>query len=190
MNSDHKGFSLTDVGKAARLAASACLVLLWHVSSGGAQARTGPALGPDARAEVAAALYAASATQAAAQRAADATVRTLRAEIERLQSEGRRQTAALAEAQERFVDALAARDRAYAEEIRVFRDAVQDIAATPEGVIALARFNAGDEPGALGILDRCVLDAMPPASGVRTLKAQRKGVASPRWRWRRSSRGS
>src|SRR5215469_12852400 len=31
--------------------------------------------------------------------------------------------------------------------------AVQDIAATPEGAQALARFNSGDEVGALAILD-------------------------------------
>lgn len=49
---------------------------------------------------------------------------------------------------------LAARDRAYAHEIAVFRKAVEDIVATPEGVAALARFNAGDEPGALTVLDQ------------------------------------
>ncbi|MGB7987829.1 MAG: hypothetical protein WCF44_00440, partial [Candidatus Methylophosphatis roskildensis] len=59
----------------------------------------------------------------------------------------------LAEAQEAFVAALSARDRAYAHEIAAFRKAVQDIAATPEGAAALARFNAGDEVGALAILD-------------------------------------
>ena len=35
----------------------------------------------------------------------------------------------------------------------MFRSAVEDIAATPEGVEALARFNAGDEIGALATLD-------------------------------------
>jgi hypothetical protein len=55
---------------------------------------------------------------------------------------------------------LAARDRAYAQEIAIFRAAVKDIAATPEGANALARFNAGDEDGALAILDelRAALD--------------------------------
>ena len=53
----------------------------------------------------------------------------------------------------RYVAALAARDRAYAQEIAVFRKAVEDIAATPQGAVALARFNAGDEIGALTVLD-------------------------------------
>lgn len=48
---------------------------------------------------------------------------------------------------------LVARDRAYAEEIAVFRKAVEDIAATPQGAAALARFNAGDEIGALAVLN-------------------------------------
>jgi hypothetical protein len=42
----------------------------------------------DARAEIAAALYAASATQAAAERAADARLRTAQAEIARLAARG------------------------------------------------------------------------------------------------------
>lgn len=49
--------------------------------------------------------------------------------------------------------ALAKLDQAYAVEIVSLRKAVQDIAATPEGAVALARFNAGDEEGALAILD-------------------------------------
>jgi tetratricopeptide (TPR) repeat protein len=49
---------------------------------------------------------------------------------------------------------LSERDRTYAQEIAVFRKAVQDIAATPEGAAALARFNAGDEVGALAVLDK------------------------------------
>ena len=61
--------------------------------------------------------------------------------------------AALTAAEEKYVAALAARDRAYAQEIAVFRAAVEDIAKTPEGVAALARFNAGDEIGALAVLD-------------------------------------
>ena len=111
----------------------------------------------DARTEVAAALYAASATQAAAQRASDAKIRAQRAEIERLRTQVREgeieAQAALTAAQEAYVTALAKRDRAYAQEIAVFRKAVEDIAATPEGAAALARFNAGDEIGALAILD-------------------------------------
>src|SRR5262249_23328275 len=59
----------------------------------------------------------------------------------------------LTAAEEKYVAALAERDRAYAQEIAVFRKAVEDIAATPGGAAALARFNAGDEIGALTVLD-------------------------------------
>lgn len=111
----------------------------------------------DPKAEVAAALYAASATQAAAERAADAKLRVQRNEIEvlrsQVQSGAAQHQAALTVAEEKYVAALASRDRAYAQEIAVFRKAVEDIAATPEGAAALARFNAGDEIGALAVLD-------------------------------------
>ena len=111
----------------------------------------------DARAEVAAALYGASATLAAAQRSSDEKLRAQRTQIENLHGVLRagdeKLSNALAAAQEQFVAALGARDRAYAEEIAVFRKAVEDIAATPQGAAALARFNAGDEIGALAVLD-------------------------------------
>jgi len=114
----------------------------------------------DPRAEVAAALYAAAATQAAAQRETSATIRAQRTEIDRLRSQLGTEAAdkahaqaALTAAEEDYVAALAASDRAYAQEISVFRAAVQDIVAIPEGATALARFNAGDEVGALAILD-------------------------------------
>jgi hypothetical protein len=111
----------------------------------------------DARAEIAAALFAASATQAAAERVADAKMRSQRKEIEELRGKVRagdtQRKADLTAAEEKYVAGLAERDRAYAQEIAVFRKAVEDIAATPEGVAALARFNAGDEIGALTVLD-------------------------------------
>jgi hypothetical protein len=114
----------------------------------------------DARAEVAAALYAASATQAAAEKLADAKLSALRKTIQQLQGRVRTGVAEtisvrseLTTAEEQFVAELAERDRAYSVEVAVFRAAVQDIAATPEGAAALARFNAGDEVGALAILD-------------------------------------
>ena len=118
-----------------------------------AQTRTG-AVQVDTRAEVAAAVFAASATQAAELRNMDAHLRQARSEIGRLQTQGASARAELATAQERYVADLAARDRAYAQEIAVFRSAVTDIAATPEGATALARFNAGDEVGALAVLDQ------------------------------------
>ena len=91
----------------------------------------------DARAEIAAALFAASATQAAAERVADAKIRLQRKEIEELRGKVRagdaQRKVELTAAEEKYVAALAARDRAYAQEIAVFRKAVEDIAATPEG---------------------------------------------------------
>jgi tetratricopeptide (TPR) repeat protein len=111
----------------------------------------------DAHAEVAAALFAASATQAAVEKAADAKLAAQRAQIAALAARvraGEARQAQLAAAQEGFLAELAAKDRAYAAQIAVFRGAVSDIAATPEGAAALARFNAGDEAGALDILDR------------------------------------
>ena len=114
----------------------------------------------DPRAEVAAALYAASATQAAAERTADAKLTAQRKNIERLSTRLRAATSEsaslkteLTAAEEKYVADLAARDRAYSQEIAVFREAVQDIASTSVGASALARFNAGDEVGALAILD-------------------------------------
>jgi tetratricopeptide (TPR) repeat protein len=112
------------------------------------------ALQVDARSEIAAALFAASATQAAAERAADAKLRAQAAEIARLRREGSANRTQIAALEERYVADLAAKDRAYAQEIAVFRAAVTDIAATPEGIAALARFNAGDEIGALAVLDQ------------------------------------
>ena len=114
-----------------------------------------------ARASVAEALYAASATAAAAQRVSDERIFEQRRQIEGLQSKlnsaGARTAqlvTELAQAQESFVAQLAQRDRAYAQEIAVFRKAVVDIASTPEGEAALRQFNAGDEVGALSVLDR------------------------------------
>ena len=127
----------------------------------------------NARAEVAAVLYNASATQAAAERAADETIRHQRIEIDSLRislnastGENTQLQLQLTEAEERFVATLAERDRTYAREIAVFRDAVEDIASTPEGAAALARFNAGDEVGALQILDelRAARDAARQAA--------------------------
>ena len=106
---------------------------------------------------MAAALFAASATQAAEQRVADAAMRAQRLEIDKLSAEvraGAAQRAALAAAQDRYVAELAAKDQAYSVEISAFRGAVTDIASTPEGAAALAKFNEGDEIGALSILDR------------------------------------
>ena len=144
-----------------------------------------------ARAAVAQAVYAASATAAAEQRLADARISQQRREIETLRTQltttaarddsaRRRLQSQLAEAQERFVQQLAEHDRAYAQEIAVFRSAVQDIASTPEGEAALRQYNAGDEIGALAVLDRLV-EARERARQVRAnieTAAERRRVAT------------
>ncbi|AEJ03239.1 tetratricopeptide TPR_2 [Nitrosomonas sp. Is79A3] len=111
----------------------------------------------DVRAEVNAALYAASATLAATERMADEKMRMQRKEIDtlraKIQAGEKRLNDALSTAEESYIAALAALDRTYAHEIAIFRTAVENIAATPEGAAALARFNAGDEIGALAVLD-------------------------------------
>lgn len=161
------------------LVLAACFAVLCVAAGAPALAQSGT-VQIDARAEVAAALYAASATQAAAERAADARLRAAQAEIARLQSQGASARAELIAAQERYVADLARRDRAYAQEIAVFRTAVEDIAATPEGASALARFNAGDEIGALAVLDQLV-DARERARQLRVnieTAADRRRIAT------------
>ena len=111
----------------------------------------------DAQAEVAAALFAASATQAATEKAANAQITALRAQITAMAAKVRAGQAGRAElvaAEQGYVAKLADTDQAYGAAIAVFRGAVTDIAATPEGAAALARFNDGDEIGALAILDK------------------------------------
>ena len=85
----------------------------------------------------------------------------LRAEVDVLRDSGTKDRASLdalrdqlAAREAAFVAELAARDQVYAEEIATLRRAVEDIAATPEGLAALERFNNGDEAGALAVLDQ------------------------------------
>jgi tetratricopeptide (TPR) repeat protein len=112
----------------------------------------------DAHAEVAAALFASSATLAAAQKASDARLTAAQARIAGLTAQVKagdlKRRAELTAAQDAFIAQLADKDRAYAQAIAVFRAGVTDIASTPEGAAALAKFNGGDEAGALDILDR------------------------------------
>lgn len=54
--------------------------------------------------------------------------------------------------QKAFTDELAAQDRAYQAELAVFRDSLQAITATPEGLAALEIYNAGDRQRARAIL--------------------------------------
>jgi tetratricopeptide (TPR) repeat protein len=134
-------------------------------------------LSADAKAAAAETVFNAAATLDAFKREADDRLRGQRRQIEALQTrvktaEARRETdlAALrnelARAQEGFVAELAARDRAYAREIAVFRRTVEDIAATPEGAEALRVYNAGEEVKALGML-RQLSDARRRAREVR-----------------------
>lgn len=60
----------------------------------------------------------------------------------------------LAAVREALVADLAARDPAYAEEIADFHRDVTGIASSPEGLQALARYNAGDRVGAIAALDQ------------------------------------
>ena len=112
----------------------------------------------DAQAEVAAVLYAASATQAAVQKSLDLKLKAQEEHIRQLEGEIKagdaNRRAEMTAAEQAFVAELAAHDRQYAVQIAVFRAAVTDIVATPEGAQALGRFNSGDEVGALNILDK------------------------------------
>ncbi|SFO21916.1 SHNi-TPR [Nitrosospira briensis] len=132
-------------------------LLWWQPLSGATRTPTTANLLVSAQAEVIATLYAASASQAAAEKVADTKLRAQRQEIDTLRDRVRsgevRLRSELVKQQEKFLAELTARDRAYAQEIGVFRNALENIASTPEGVAALTRFNAGDEVGALAVLD-------------------------------------
>ena len=123
-----------------------------------AAASTAQGVKVDPHAEVAAVLFAASATQAALAKSFDAKLKAQQERISQLASELRggdnRHRAEMVAAQESFVADLAAKDREFAVQIAVFRNTVSDIASTPDGATALERFNAGDEVGALAILDK------------------------------------
>lgn len=112
------------------------------------------AVSASARAEIAAALYAASATRTAAERIADAQLTAARSEIERLRSEGERARTQLVAAQEQYVRDLEARSAAYQEEIAVFRQTVTEIAATPQGRRALQLYADGDPAAGREVLTR------------------------------------
>jgi tetratricopeptide (TPR) repeat protein len=123
-----------------------------------AAASTAQGVKLDPHAEVAAVLFAASATQAALAKSFDGKLKAQKERIAQLAAElkggDNRHRAEMVAAQESFVADLAARDREYAAQIAVFRNTVTDIASTPDGAQALERFNAGDEVGALAILDK------------------------------------
>jgi hypothetical protein len=132
----------------------------------------------DANAEFAAVLYAASATQAALSKSVDARLRSQQERITALAAEMKagdsRHRVEMIAAQEAFVAELAAKDRECAAQIGVFRSAVTDIASSTEGASALVRFNAGDEVGAISILDR--LRAMRPGGPCLFLSVPKRGA--------------
>jgi tetratricopeptide (TPR) repeat protein len=122
----------------------------------GAAATTASSI--DLHAEIAAVLYAASATQTALAKSLDDKLQAQQQRIAALTAEVKagdmRQRAEMAAAQEAFLKMLAAKDRQYAVQLSMFRSVVTDIASTTQGARALERFNAGDEIGAINILDR------------------------------------
>src|SRR5262249_10085524 len=103
---------------------------------------------------VAQALYTLSDTKQAAEITTDARIFELRRQIEELQKQGAPAAARLAGGQFRYVAELEKHARAYAQEVAVFRKALEEIASTADGEAALRLFNTGDEPGALQALDK------------------------------------
>lgn len=114
--------------------------------------------------EVAAALYAASATQAALERQYSAKLRAARKEIDALRQRvdisGTTANArveelerTLAEKEREIIVILASKDASYAQEISALDAAFTNVASTPEGLAALELFNQGDQLAAIEILD-------------------------------------
>ena len=111
----------------------------------------------DTQMEVTTALVQSSLTIEAVKKADDARCRDLQARIDELSAQvkaGKAKQADLTSAKEALLTRLGDVDGAYKAEIAAFRGAVTDIASTSEGLAALARFNAGDQVGALAILDK------------------------------------
>ena len=110
-----------------------------------------------ASSEVAAFLYAAPPTTLELNHLLDGGLRGLRARIEILSAEvaagDTQRLAELTEVQRTIVAQLTAQDLGYAQTIAQYRDAVAEVASTREGLVALRRFNSGDQIGALAMLD-------------------------------------
>lgn len=149
------------------------------------------------QAAVARVLYAASATTQMLEQEDDAARLSQKQQIERAWSRlgGVSTTsvnvpADLTAAQERLVAALAEDDEDYAQALQSLRLAVTALAATPDGLAALWRYNTGDEMGALSAWDRLIDSANPlkPAERVTlrryvallALDARGKGKVSTR----------
>lgn len=175
-------------------------LVAWVVMAPTVQAFAPPAV--NARVEISAAVAGSSATLEAIERQANARDRVRQQEIAALQArlaeaeargaaEDDRLQAQLIEAREALVADLASRDRAYAEEIAVFRREVTSIASTADGAAALARFNAGDRVGAIAVLDqlrrardaarqaRADIESAAEARQIATLALDARGKSDP-----------
>lgn len=117
--------------------------------------------------EVAAVMYSNAQTIAAIQRSADSKILFLRSEIEELRlqvaldEERGSQNAPdlsnkLTSEIETLIAELSHRDAAYARAISAFRDAVNNITETPEGIRALALYNDGDRIGGHAIMKEII----------------------------------
>ena len=117
-------------------------------------------------AEVAAALYNASATQAAMERQYSKQLFEARQQIDALRKQIKAAPAGtdnsgriadlesvVAAKQREIVDLLAQLDEAYAREVSTLEEAFQNIASTPEGLRALDMFNNGEQLAAITVLD-------------------------------------
>jgi hypothetical protein len=141
------------VGRVARASVGAMLAtLLAFVLTVEPPAARAQASIVDTQMEVTTALVQSSLTIEAIKKADDAKCRELQARIDALSVQvkvGKAQKAALIAAKEALLARLADTDTVYKAEMNTFRGAVTDIASTPEGLAALAKYNAGDQPGAL-----------------------------------------
>jgi tetratricopeptide (TPR) repeat protein len=128
----------------------------------------------DTQLEVSTAVAQSSITTEAIKKADDTKCRAYQARIDTLTGQvkaGKAQRADLVAAREALIGRLGEIDTAYKAEIASFRGAVTDIASTPEGLTALARYNAGDQAGALAILDK--LQAADEAARQKATDIQR-----------------
>ena len=131
-----------------------------------ARAQTASQASYSVDAEVAAALYNASATQAAMERQYSKQLFEARQQIDALRKQIKAAPSAadnsgrveelesvVAAKQREIIDLLAQLDEAYAREVSTLEEAFENIASTPEGLRALDMFNNGDQLAAITVLD-------------------------------------
>lgn len=102
-------------------------------------------------------LYTATATRIAAEKRMPDAMAELRKKIDYMRAElvvGKAYLSTeLADLEEKYIAALQVRDPIYAREIDIVRSALENISSTFEGKEVLEHFKAGDEIGALNMLD-------------------------------------